>query len=102
MTVVMVVAGLMLAVAAVLSVLRVTIGPRMLNRALAMEVVLAVVVAGLALEASYNRHSTTVPVMLAMAMVGFVGSVAVARYMGGRDDDPGPSPPQGAEGVGVE
>lgn len=102
MTVVMVIAGLMLTAAAVLSVIRVTIGPRMLNRALAMEVVLAVVIAGLALEAAFNRHTATIPVMLAMAMVGFVGSVAVARYMGGRDADPGPSPPQGAQEVGTE
>lgn len=85
MNVVMVVAGLMLAVAAVLAVIRVTIGPRMLNRALGVEVIVATLVAALALEAAYNRHATTVPVMLALAMVGFVGSVAIARYVGGRD-----------------
>lgn len=101
MTAVVVVAGLMLAVAAVLSVIRMTIGPRMLNRALAMEVLVATVVGGLALEAAFNRHTTTIPVMLALGMVGFVGSVVVARYMGGRDAYPRPSPPQGADEVDV-
>lgn len=97
MTVVMVLAGLMLAVAAVLAVVRVTIGPRMLNRALAAEVLVAIVVAALALEAAYNRHATTVPVMLALGMVGFVGSIAVARYVGGRDAYPLQNSSSGAE-----
>lgn len=99
MTVVILLAGLMLAVAAVLAVIRATIGPRLLNRALAMEVVVATVVAGLALEAAYNQHGTTIPIMLALAMVGFVGSVAVARYVGGRDAEPIHDPPPGADEV---
>jgi multicomponent Na+:H+ antiporter subunit F len=99
MTVVMVLTGLMLAVAALLAVIRATIGPRLLNRALAMEVVVATVVAGLALEAAYNQHGTTIPVMLALAMVGFVGSVAVARYVESRDVEPIENPPPGAEEV---
>jgi len=98
MTIVMVIAGTMLAAAAVLAVIRVTLGPRMLNRALAMEVVVSVVVSGLALEAAYNRHATTIPIMLALAMAGFVGSVAVARFVGGRDAAPERRPPTDSSG----
>jgi multicomponent Na+:H+ antiporter subunit F len=57
----------------------------MLNRVMAMEVVVAVLVGGLAVEAAYNEHTSTLPVMLALAMVGFVGAVSVARYVGTRD-----------------
>ncbi|HEX6198222.1 MAG TPA: monovalent cation/H+ antiporter complex subunit F [Jiangellaceae bacterium] len=99
MTVVMLLSGALLAVAALLAVIRATIGPGLLNRAMAMEVVVATVVAGLALEAAYNKHGTTIPIMLALAMVGFVSSVAVARYVGGRDVEPIENPPPGADEV---
>ncbi|MFW6090865.1 MAG: monovalent cation/H+ antiporter complex subunit F [Actinomycetota bacterium] len=80
MTVVVVIAGVMLSVAAVLGLIRMIIGPTMLNRVMAMEILVAVVIGGLALEAASSRHTATLPVMLALAMVGFIGAVSVARY----------------------
>lgn len=80
MTVVVVLAGAMLSIAAVVGLIRMVIGPTMLNRVMAMEILVAVVIAGLALEAAYNQHSATLPIMLALAMVGFMGAVSVARY----------------------
>lgn len=79
MTVVAYVAGAMLLVAAVVALTRVIIGPTMLNRVMAVEVLVAVVVGGLALEAAYNQHTTTLPILLALAMLGFVGATSVAR-----------------------
>lgn len=81
MTAVVIIAGGMLTVAAVLALIRVVIGPTMLNRVMAMEVVVAVVVGGLALEAAYNQHTTTLPILLVLAMLGFVGATSVARFM---------------------
>ena len=81
MTAVVIIAGVMLTVAAVLALIRVVIGPTMLNRVMAMEVVVAVVVGGLALEAAYNQHTTTLPILLVLAMLGFVGATSVARFM---------------------
>ena len=37
-------------------------------------------------EASVNRHTTTLPILLALALLGFVGSVSVARFTHGSDD----------------
>lgn len=81
MTIVALVAGTMLLVAALLALIRVVIGPTMLNRVMAVEVIVAVVVGGLALEAAYNQHTTTLPILLALAMLGFVGATSVARFV---------------------
>jgi multicomponent Na+:H+ antiporter subunit F len=81
MTIVMTVAGTMLLAAALIALARVVIGPTMLNRVMAMEVLVAVVVGGLALEAAYNQHRSTLPILLALAMLGFVGATSVARFV---------------------
>ncbi|MEZ0163166.1 monovalent cation/H+ antiporter complex subunit F [Kineococcus sp. LSe6-4] len=70
----------MLTVAALLALVRVARGPTMLDRVVALDVVVAVVVIGLCVEAAANRHATTLPVIVVLALVGFVGSVSVARY----------------------
>ena len=83
---VMVSAGaLMLAVAAVLTVARMSRGPSSLDRVVAADVLIAVVIAALALEAIVNDHSTTLPVMLVLSLLGFAGSVSIARFVADRD-----------------
>ncbi|WP_026875923.1 monovalent cation/H+ antiporter complex subunit F [Jiangella gansuensis] len=85
MTIVIWVCAAMLAVAAALVVTRMTLGPTMLNRVVAMDVLIAIVVAGLGLEAALNQHTTTLPILVVLSLVGFVGSVSVARFAA-RDD----------------
>jgi multicomponent Na+:H+ antiporter subunit F len=80
MTIVLVVAGAMLFIAALLALARVVMGPTMLDRVMAMEVLVAVLVGGIAIEAAYNQHTTTIPILLALAMLGFVGATSVARF----------------------
>ncbi|SDU70216.1 MULTISPECIES: monovalent cation/H+ antiporter complex subunit F [Jiangella] len=80
MTVVIWVCAAMLSVAAVLVLTRMAVGPTMLNRVVAMDVLIAIVVAGLGLEAALNRHATTLPILVVLSLVGFVGSVSVARF----------------------
>ena len=83
---VMVSAGaLMLAVAAVLTVARMSRGPSSLDRVVAADVLVAVVIAALALEAILNDHSTTLPVMLVLSLLGFAGAVSIARFVADRD-----------------
>ncbi len=72
--------GGMLAVAAVLALIRMARGPTMLNRVIAMDVLIAIVVGAVGLEAAVNRHSTTLPILVVLALVGFIGSVSVARF----------------------
>ena len=80
------VAVAMLAVAAVLLVVRITRGPTTLDRAVALDVLVAAVICGLGMEAAINRHTTTLPILVALALIGFVGSVTVARFTRGADD----------------
>lgn len=80
MTVVLIIAGAMLFVAALLALTRVVIGPTMLDRMMAVEVLVAILVGGIAVEAAYNQHTTTLPILLALALLGFVGATSVARF----------------------
>ena len=80
MTAALVLAGGLLALAAVLLLIRISRGPTMLDRVAALDVLVAVVISGLAIEAAVNRHTTTLPILVVLALVGFVGSVTVARF----------------------
>jgi multicomponent Na+:H+ antiporter subunit F len=75
-----------LGVAALLLVARVSLGPTMLDRVVALDVLVAVVICGLALEAAVQRHTTTLPILVVLSLLGFVGSVSVARFSPGSDD----------------
>jgi multicomponent Na+:H+ antiporter subunit F len=75
-----------LGVAALLLVTRISLGPTMLDRVVALDVLVAVVICGLALEAAVHRHTTTLPILVVLSLVGFVGSVSVARFSPGSDD----------------
>lgn len=86
MTVVMTICVAMLAVAALLLVIRISLGPTMLDRVVALDVLVAVLICGLALEAAANRHTTTLPILGVLSLVGFVGSVSIARFTRGSDD----------------
>jgi multicomponent Na+:H+ antiporter subunit F len=60
-------------------------GPRTLDRVVAADVTIAIVIAALATEAMVHRHTTTLPVILVLALVGFVGSLSIARFVSDRD-----------------
>jgi len=76
----------MLGAAALLLVIRISRGPTMLDRVVALDVLVSVVICGLALEAAVNRHATTLPILGVLSLLGFVGSVSVARFTRGSDD----------------
>ena len=86
MTAVLVFCVAVLGVAALLLVVRVSLGPTMLDRVVALDVLVAVIICGLALEAAVNRHTTTLPILVVLSLLGFVGSVSVARFSPGSDD----------------
>jgi multicomponent Na+:H+ antiporter subunit F len=85
-TVVLIICVAMLAVAAVCTVARMTMGPTLLDRAVALDVFVAIGICALALEAALNRHTFTLPLLLVLTVLGFVGSVSVARFTQGSDD----------------
>lgn len=86
MTVVLVICLGMLAVAALCTLARMTIGPTVIDRALALDVLIAVGICALAIEAALNQHTYTLPILLVLTLLGFVGSVSVARFTKGSDD----------------
>jgi multicomponent Na+:H+ antiporter subunit F len=86
MTVVLAICVGMLGIAALLLVVRISLGPTTLDRVVALDVLVAVTICGLAIEAAMNRHTTTLPILVVLSLVGFVGSVSVARFTRGKDD----------------
>ena len=69
--------------------IRLARGPSMLDRAVAVDALLAVVAAGLGARAAESRTPYTLPVLLVLAFLGFTGSVAVARFIALRDPEEG-------------
>ena len=86
MTIVLAICVASLGVAALLLLARISSGPTMLDRVVALDVLVAVVICGLALEAAINRHTTTLPILGVLSLLGFVGSVSIARFTRGSDD----------------
>lgn len=74
-----------LGVSALLALIRIARGPSILDRVVGTDVLIAVVIAALVLEAVVHRHSTTVPIMLVLSLVGFAGAVSVARLVAARE-----------------
>lgn len=70
----------LLAVGAVLAVVRMERGPTMLDRTVAFDVVATTLVGAIAVEAALSRRVESVPILVVLSMVGFVGSVTIARF----------------------
>ncbi|MGY2127071.1 monovalent cation/H+ antiporter complex subunit F [Blastococcus sp. SYSU DS0617] len=73
----------MLGIGALLSLIRLGIGPSLLDRVVATDTLLVIIAAGLAVHAGLQRDPTVVPVLVVVSLLAFVGSVSVARYIGG-------------------
>lgn len=80
-----------LGISAMLSLLRMVRGPSIVDRAVANEVLMGVMICALGVEAAVTRHDTTLPILISLSLVGFLSSVAVARFVGG---DAAPAPPR--------
>lgn len=76
-----VVGGLLLAVGAAGAILRIVKGPSLLDRAIGADVLLVVLSGALILEMAVHGHTNTVVLVVLAAMVGFVGSVTLARFV---------------------
>ena len=83
MTVVFWLAYGMLGAGALLALVRLARGPSLLDRVVATDILLVIIAAGLAVHATLNRDPTVVPVLVVVSLLAFVGSVSVARYIGG-------------------
>jgi multicomponent Na+:H+ antiporter subunit F len=68
---------------ALLALARLAMGPSLLDRVVATDTLLVIISAGLAVYAGLARDPAVVPVLVVVALLAFVGSVSVARYIGG-------------------
>lgn len=76
-------------IAAILTVIRIILGPSILDRAVASDVLLTEVMCVLGAEMAINHHTRTLPVLLIIAAIGVFGSISVARFVA-RKDVPAP------------
>ncbi len=75
----------LLGAAAALTVVRIARGPTSLDRVVAADVLVAALIAGLGLQAVVDDDATLLPVMLVLSVLGFAGSVSIARLVADRD-----------------
>ena len=81
MTVVAVAVAVLLTVAGGLTLIRIVRGPSTLDRIVATDVLLAITVIAIAAEAAYSKDGTALPVLVVLSLLGFTGSVVVARFV---------------------
>ncbi|MDR6638844.1 monovalent cation/H+ antiporter complex subunit F [Paenarthrobacter nitroguajacolicus] len=82
--VVLIVTAVILSLAAAGAIVRIAIGPSLLDRVLASDVLLAILGAALAIDMAVNRHLNNLMLLVALAVIGFIGSVTVARFVAER------------------
>lgn len=87
MTVLVVVISIVFAVSALVALYRIVMGPSILDRAVAADVLLTLVMCALGAEMAINHHTRTLPVMLIIAAVGVFGSISIARWVARRDGE---------------
>lgn len=80
MTVALVLGIALLGGALVGALIRIERGPSTLDRVVGLDIVTAVLIGGITLEAAWNRRVDTEPILVALAMVGFISSVTIARF----------------------
>ncbi|GAA2714395.1 monovalent cation/H+ antiporter complex subunit F [Micromonospora olivasterospora] len=67
-------------VTALLALARMYRGPSLLDRVIAADVLLNTMAGAVGAEAAVNRHATTLPVLVVLSLLGFVGAVALVRF----------------------
>ena len=85
MSALLIVIYVVFAVAAILTLWRIVIGPSILDRAVASDVLLTEVMCVLGADMAINHHTRTLPVLLIIAAVGVFGSISIARFVARRD-----------------
>jgi multicomponent Na+:H+ antiporter subunit F len=97
MTIVLALSLAMLGGAAALVLVRLFRGPSNLDRIVAAEILLVIVVAGVAIESARQGTSTYLPLLMVLGLVGFVGGVAVTRFLSRDSDEPTDVPRESRE-----
>lgn len=86
MTILYVILVVLLVVAAFLALIRVERGPSILNRAVSVDVVTSALIGFTAIFSVMEQRSDLVIIMVALALVGFLSTVTVARFAAADND----------------
>lgn len=70
-----------LAVAAALILVRLVRGPSIADRIVALDAILVVIVSGIAVQAARTRDGIYLDALVVAALLGFVGTITVARFI---------------------
>jgi len=89
MTWVVVASAVMLGIGAIMALIRVEKGPSVLDRMVGLDVVTSILIIGVALAAALGRRTESISILAALALVGFVGSLAIARFASVEPEDAG-------------
>lgn len=92
MDIVLVIAGVMLVVAAALTLVRIVRGPGPADRVVATDVLITTVAGSLAVEAAINHQTYTLAVIVVLSLLAFAGTVSMARFVAGREGVVGTGP----------
>lgn len=76
-----------LSLAAAGTIYRIAMGPSLLDRVIAADVLLAIFGASLATEMALNKHTDNLALLVVLSVIGFIGSVTVARFVAHRKED---------------
>lgn len=81
MSTVLVVCSAGLGLAAVLVLVRLVLGPSVPDRIVALDVLVQIIVAGIAVAAAVTRDGTYLSLLVAVSLLAFVGTVTVGRFI---------------------
>lgn len=81
MQTVLIIVSVLLSLAAAGTIYRIAKGPSLLDRVLATDVLLAIFAAGLATDMAINQHLENLVLLVSLSLIGFIGSVTVARFV---------------------
>lgn len=81
MSIVLGIVAVILGVSALCAIYRAARGPTILDRVLAVDVLLAIVGGALAADMVFNGHTNSLVILVATSVIGFIASVTVARFV---------------------
>jgi multicomponent Na+:H+ antiporter subunit F len=84
----------------VLVTVRLVRGPSTLDRAVALDALVAVVMAGIGVLTAARQIPYYLPALLVLSFLGFTGSVSIARFLALRDEAGSEDPDVGDAGAG--
>ena len=81
MTVTLLICGLLFAFGAVFAAIRLIKGPTQIDRAVALDVLLAIVVGVIVLLAAVSSSGITLVIAVVVSLLGFIGSAGLAKLL---------------------